>query len=77
MQVIKVLTDQLQASLAGEDDGRRVVLCRISCALGGAEVRDGHFPSGDIDLRATGGASNVLQDTERGRNNKTEPMRQN
>lgn len=67
MQVIKVLTDQLQASLASEDDGRLVVLCRISCALGGAEVRDGHFPRGDIDLRAAGGPSNVLQITKQNR----------
>lgn len=58
-------TDQLQASLAGKDDGGGVVLRRISCTLGGADVGDGHFPCGRIDLRAAGRPANVLQETER------------
>lgn len=54
-------TDQLHASLAGEDDGGCVVLCRVSRALGGAVVSDGHFACRRIDLRAAGRPSNVLQ----------------
>lgn len=62
-----VLTDQLQASLAGKDDGWSVVLCRISRTLCGAVVSDGHFPCCLIDLRAAGSSPNVLQETERER----------
>lgn len=64
MKDMKVLTDQLQASLAGKDDGGSVVLFRISRALGGAEVSDGHFPGCIIDLRPTGSPPNVLQETD-------------
>lgn len=64
---MKVLTDQLQASLAGEYDGGRVVLCRIGGAHGGAVVPDQHFSCCIIDLRAAGSSSNVLHETEKER----------
>lgn len=57
---LKVLTDQLQSSLAGEYDGWGVVLCRVRRTLGGAEVSDGHFPCYTVDLGATGRPPNVL-----------------
>lgn len=70
-----MVTDQLQASLAGKDDGGSVVLFRISRTLGGAEVSDGHFPGCILDLRPAGSPPNVLQETERERIKHTNMMK--
>lgn len=61
---VKVPTDQLQASLAGKDDGGGVVLLRVGRALGGAVIGDGYLTGFTVDLRTAGGPSNVLQETE-------------
>lgn len=52
---------QLQASLAGEDDGRRVVLRRIGRTLGGAEIGYEHFSRCFVDVGAAGRPTNILQ----------------
>lgn len=62
---MKAPTDQLQASLAGEDDGGSVVLCRVGRTLGGAVVGDGHLALGAADLRAAGRPPDILSETER------------
>lgn len=54
-------THQLQASLAGEDDGRRVVLRRIGCTLGGAEIGYEHFSRRFVDVGAAGRPTDILQ----------------
>lgn len=51
---------QLQASLAGEDDGRGVVLRRIGCTLGGAGVAYEHFSRGFVDVGAAGRPTDIL-----------------
>lgn len=53
-------TDQLQASLAGEDDGGGVVLCGVRRTRSGALVGDGHFACFAVELWAVGTPSDVL-----------------
>lgn len=54
-------THQLQASLAGEDDGRCVVPGRIGCTLGGAQVGYEDFSRCVVDLGAAGRSTDILQ----------------
>lgn len=57
----RVSAHQLQASLTGEDNGRRVVLRRIGCTLSRAEVTYEHFSRRFVDLGAAGRPTNILQ----------------
>lgn len=66
MQVSHTTTDQLEASLAGENDLGTVVLTGVRCTLGGAEVGDGHLSCGAVNDRPTGSPANVLSFTANG-----------
>lgn len=57
----RVSAHQLQAPQAGEDDGRRVVLRRIGCTLGGAQVGYEHFSRRCVDFGAAGHPTDILQ----------------